>query len=136
MSKRHEIRKIVTRFVEPWSNGHTEVFDELCAPNYKLGTTATLQDLKDGILAYRKALPDLQASVGEIIIDGDKVAYTWIMRGTHLGDYQGIRETGKQVVMKGITILHLEHGRIVHDEFESSSPSFEQQISEKALVAV
>lgn len=129
MLSQQEIRIIVRRFVaEPWTKGNLSVLDELCAPNYRLGDDATLQNLKDGILQFRKAVPDLKATVGEIIVEGERAAYRWTMHGRHLGEYEGIAPTGKPVRMTGITILHFENGKIAHDEFESSSPSFIEQV--------
>lgn len=129
MSSRSKVKSLIKRFVnEPWSKGSLDVFDEVCAPNYRLGDHDTLENLKEAVREYRKALPDMKDTIGEIIIDGDSAAYRWTIKGTHLGEYHGIAPTGKPVVVTGITILHFEHGKIVHDEFESSSPSLEEQV--------
>lgn len=132
MTTPQELKVITKRFVtEPWAKGDFAIFDEVCAPGYTLGDGATLEDLKKGIREYRKALPDLTGEVGEIIVDGDSVAYRWTMRGTHQGEFHGIAPTGKPVVMTGITILHFANGKVIHDEFESGSPPLEAQVADK-----
>jgi predicted ester cyclase len=134
MSSPQELKSVVRRFVtEPWSKGNLNVLDEVCAPNYRLGEKDTLDNLKEGIREYRRALPDLHGTVGEVIVDGDAVAYRWTMKGTHRGEYHGIAPTGKPVTLTGITILHFDHGKIVRDEFAASSPSLEEQVMGKQV---
>ncbi len=125
-----EMKAIVRRFaVEPWGNGNLAVLDEVCAPDYVIATTGTLQDLKNAISVYRKAIPDLKIEVGEMLAEGDLVAYNWTMSGTHQGEYQGLAPTGKPLKTTGITIVRFANGKIVNDQFESGSPSLEQQVS-------
>lgn len=132
MTTPQELKAITKRFAtEPWAKGDFAVFDEVCAPSYTLGDGATLEDLKKGIREYRKALPDLTDEVGEIIVEGDTVAYRWTMRGTHRGEFHGIAPTGKPVLLTGITILHFANGKIIRDEFESGSPPLEAQVAGK-----
>lgn len=127
-----EMKAITRRFaIEPWSNGNLAVLDEVCAPNYVIdwGAQGTLQDVKNAILEYRQAAPDLTLELGEMVAEGDLVAYRWTMRGTHQGEYRGLAPTGKPVSATGITIIRFANGKIVHDQFESGSPSVEQQVS-------
>jgi predicted ester cyclase len=52
------------------------------------------------------------------------------MRGTHLGELDGIAPTGKPVVTNGITIVRFSDGKVAEDWFESGSPTFQQQVSD------
>ncbi|MBK8024233.1 MAG: ester cyclase [Chloroflexi bacterium] len=101
---------------------------EVCAPDYLLGQDFTLDQLKQAVADYRAAMPDFQVTLGDMIAEGDKVAYRWTMTGTHLGEYRGVAPTGRKLHATGITILHFRGGKIVRDEFESHSPSFEDQV--------
>ena len=125
-----EMKAITKRFLAAWGNGNLSVLDEVCAPNYTLGGEGNLQDLKSGIMEYRKAVPDLTTELGVIVAEGDWVAYRWTMRGTHLGEYQGLAPTGKPVIAHGMTMIRFENGKIIEDVFETSSSSFEAQVSE------
>jgi predicted ester cyclase len=129
MSLSLDSMKVMTRRFaeEPWGNGNLSVLDEVCASNYVIGEDGNLQNLKDAILAFRRAMPDLKCSISEMIAEGDMVAYRWTMHGTHQGEYQGIVPTGKPVTFDGITIVRFANGKIIDDQFQSSSPSLEQQ---------
>ena len=35
----------------------------------------------------RVAFPDFHATVEDLVSEGDRVAYRWTFRGTHLGDF-------------------------------------------------
>lgn len=124
-----QMKNITRRFIiEPWANGKLEVLDEVCSPNYTLGEQ-NLDFLKKAIVDFRKALPDLKVDIDEMIAEGDLVAYSWTMYGTHQDEYQGIAPTGKPVKLTGITIVRFADGKIVHDQFQSSSPDLKEQVA-------
>ena len=128
MSTPQELKAITRRFIEEaWSKGNVDVLDEICHPNYRLGD-ATASDLKSFITETHKAMPDFETRIiGDMIADENSVAYRFEMTGTHLGKSGELAPTGKYFSSTGITILHFQDGKIIRDEFESSSPSFEQQ---------
>ena len=107
-------------FEEAFTQGKVEVLDELVAedwvnhdetvpPEIPRGR-AGLKQLAHG---YRGAFPDLQMTVEDQIVQGDKVVTRWSARGTHQGDLMGIPATGKQGRANGITIDRIENGKIV-----------------------
>ena len=59
------------------------------------------------------AFPDLQATIEDMIAEGDTVAARITVRGTHGGEYRGIAPTGRPMVRPGIYIVRIENGRIV-----------------------
>ena len=124
-----EMKAITYRFAEePWSEGKLETFDELCAPNYRIGEDGTLQDIKNAVVSYRKSFPDLKLDILEMLADGDLVAYRWTMTGTHLGELDGIAPTGAVITGSGITIIRFANGKIVHDQFGTVGKSAREQI--------
>ncbi len=65
---------------------------------------------------YKTAFPDLNATVEDVIAEGDKVVTRWTIRGTHQGEIEEFGPpTGKQVEIKGITIHRIEGGKIVEE---------------------
>jgi predicted ester cyclase len=74
------------------------------------------------------AFPDLQATIEEMIAEGDKVVVRWAWQGTHQGEWQGIAPTGKQFKNEGITIYTLANGRIVDDRFQANGLGLMQQL--------
>jgi hypothetical protein len=65
------------------------------------------------ITTYRTAFPDLKATVDDIFAEGDRVAYRWSTRGTHLGDWLGIPPTGNHMAATGISIFRIAGGKVV-----------------------
>ena len=50
------------------------------------------------------ALPDLTASMEDLVIAGDRVVGRFVYRGTHAGELMGIAPTGRRVEMRSIDI--------------------------------
>ncbi len=61
---------------------------------------------------YFAEVPDLHATIQDIIAEDDKVTYRWIMKGT-------TQETGKQETHRGITFIQIADGKIVDDWYSS-----------------
>jgi predicted ester cyclase len=124
-----DVDRLLQRFaVHPWNTGDIESLDAVVAEGYVLHPDSTLDDLKQAVRSARHGLPDLTVTIEETVAEADKIAYRWTMRGTHLGEMDGIAPTGKSVAFTGITILTVKDGKVLKDRYESSSPSLEQQV--------
>lgn len=62
---------------------------------------------------YLAAFPDAQATVEDLLADGDKVVARVSFRGTHQGAFRGIAPTGKQITLMGIHIFRITNGQVV-----------------------
>src|SRR5215217_9538856 len=71
------------------------------------------EGLKQTITTCRTAFPDLKATLDDIFAEGDRVAYRWSTRGTHLGDWLGIPPTGYHMAATGITVFRIAGGKVV-----------------------
>ena len=106
---------------ELFSGGKLDVADEVYAPSYVGHDPSNpeevrgLQAAKQAAADYRRAFPDLRVTVEDLIAEGDKVAARLRVRGTHLGDLNGIAPTGRRVDFTGIVISRVEGGRIAED---------------------
>ncbi|HEY2551935.1 MAG TPA: ester cyclase [Streptosporangiaceae bacterium] len=56
------------------------------------------------------AIPDLSASMEDLVISGDRVVGRFVYRGTHTGELMGIPASGKAVEMRSIDIWRVEDG--------------------------
>ena len=75
-----------------------------------------LEEAKQFYSMYLTAFPDLNATVEDVISEGDKVVTRYTIRGTHQGEIEEFGPpTGKQVEIKGITIHRIEDGKIVEE---------------------
>ena len=73
----------------------------------------------DGPAAFREyltgifnALPDFHVTIEETIAEGDKVVVRNVWRGTHLGEYNGLRATARMITLRGIVIFRIVDGKI------------------------
>jgi steroid delta-isomerase-like uncharacterized protein len=113
-----ENKVIVQRYVEEGFNaGNLAVIDELFAPDFVNHDPVAqqlrdLQTLKQGILAYHAAFPDIRTTIEDLVVEGDRVAKRFTMRGTQTGEFNGIPPTGRQITTEGIDILRIADGKI------------------------
>ena len=59
--------------------------------------------------AFFAALPDLSATMEDLVIAGDRVVGRFIYRGTHTGEFMGIPASGNPVEMRSIDIWRVEN---------------------------
>jgi steroid delta-isomerase-like uncharacterized protein len=60
--------------------------------------------------SFFTALPDVTATVEDVIASGDRVVGRFIYRGTHTGEFMGIPATGRRIEMRSIDIWRVENG--------------------------
>ena len=119
MSVEEKHKALVRRFhEEAWNKGNVAAVDEFMAADYvdypiPSGLPPGTEGLKQTISTYRTAFPDLKATVDDIFAEGDRVAYRWSTRGTHLGEWLGIPPTGYHMAATGITVFRIAGGKVV-----------------------
>ena len=59
------------------------------------------------------ALPDLSATMEDLVISGDRVVGRFVYRGTHAGELMGIPASGNTLEMRSIDIWRLQDGMFV-----------------------
>lgn len=124
-------------FQEVWNEGKLEAVDELLAADFvdyraPEGLPPGPEGTKVFLGAYREAFPDMQTTIEDQIVEGDKVVTRYTVRGTHQGDLmmgdQPIPPTGNTVEVTGINIDRLEGGRIVESWSEFDALGMMQQL--------
>lgn len=66
---------------------------------------------------YHAALPDLHVRIDDMFGDGDRVATSFTLSGTHDGALMGTPPTGRRVSVRGVIHSRLRDGRI-EEEWE------------------
>src|ERR1700752_243982 len=74
------------------------------------------------------ALPDLTATMEDLVISGDHVVGRFVYRGTHAGEFMGIPATGRSVEMRSIDIWRVDNGLFVEHWDELNTLEFFQQL--------
>ena len=91
------------QFVSP---DYVEVHDNR---RYAIG----LDGVREHILGVRRTYPDLRLTVEQQVAEGEWVVSRVTMRGTHRGEWQGIRPTGRTIEVTAVNIDRVVDGRIV-----------------------
>jgi predicted ester cyclase len=120
VSEAEEKNKALTRWwwEEVWVKGNVAAMDEFMAANYVdhpglPGLPPGPEGMKQALTYYRTAFPELQATLDDILADGDRVALRWSARDRHLGEWLGVPPTGHHFTMSGITIYRIAEGKAV-----------------------
>jgi steroid delta-isomerase-like uncharacterized protein len=110
---------IVRRFFdEVWSKGNLGVVDELVSANCVShdpvsGDLKGCDSIKAQVEEYRRAFPDLQFTIDDLLVSGEKVVVRWTATGTHKGPIMGVAATGKLFSIEGITCERMANGKSV-----------------------
>jgi len=112
-------KDLVRRLVEEvWNKGKLAVADELLSNDYVFHHPAGMdlngaEDYKKLVAEVRSAFPDINFTLDDFILGGDKIVYRWTLRGTHQSEFRGIPPTNKEVEVWGITIERVVGGKLV-----------------------
>jgi steroid delta-isomerase-like uncharacterized protein len=66
-----------------------------------------------GPTTMSEAFPDLRMAEADSVKEGNKVAFRWLLSGTHLGEFMDVAATGRRVEAMGMDIVRLANGEIV-----------------------
>ena len=108
------LRELLEKEVNVHLSGDLYKFDGLYVEDYidhSLGTRG-LKDYKEAYVAIKKAFPDITVTIEDTVVEGDKIAARYTLRGTHRGEFMGIQPTGKTFEMSEIAIVRTEGGRL------------------------
>lgn len=72
-----------------------------------------VQGMRQHMIDVRKTYPDLKMKITHQYVDGDTVISEFIMEGTFLGEWLGMKPTGEKIRMTGVDIDKFADGKIV-----------------------
>jgi steroid delta-isomerase-like uncharacterized protein len=122
------------RFYEEFlSKGDTEVVDDVVDPNVVSHSPFPDQKpgaegLKEAILQFREAFPDLYTKAEDILTDGDKVVGRFTVTGTQKGEFMGMPASGKKITYEEIAIVRFKNGKIVEHWAVADTLAMMQQL--------
>lgn len=128
-------KNIVRRFqegmLEAIRTGNPDPLLEVAQPDCAFGMPgmpSTLEGMRQMLPAFRAAFPDLSITVGEMLAEGDMVAYRLTATGTHAGEFMGIPATGKRVTFTETHIDQIANGKIVRHDGDWDQMGMMQQL--------
>ena len=116
-----ENKALVRRMLEAVRSGWTVgVIEEFFAPGYRrhltpTGPHLTGQQQRQRASALRTAFPDAEATLEDILAEGDRVAYRLTIRGTHRGAFLGVEPTGRHVTVGFFAIVRVADDKIAEE---------------------
>jgi predicted ester cyclase len=120
---------------EAWMKGNVNALGEVYAADYvchrpPLPDVRELEESKDYIAASRDAYSDIQLEYEDMIGEGDTIAYRTTWRAKHTGQSPTlpIPPTGKELVLKSCSIVHVVDGKVVEEYELSDYLGFMQQL--------
>ena len=112
-------KAVARRYYEAWNTRNLAIPDEIFAPSFRIrddGSPIPVVDGSDGvkqrIVEYCAAFPDLQIKVERMIAEGDTVVTTWTLTGTHQREFLGVTASGNEIEVTGTTLHRIENGVI------------------------
>jgi steroid delta-isomerase-like uncharacterized protein len=110
--------KLHRLYDQAWNQGDQAAIDELYAADVVIHnaaprTPAGIEGVRRTIGGFRAAVPDIQFTLEELIVDGDMVANRWSMTGTQQGEFMGTPATGEKMTMSGLAMVRVANDKIV-----------------------
>jgi predicted ester cyclase len=63
-----------------------------------------------------------------MVCEKDMLAVSWVISGTHKGEFWGIPPTNKKISMEGITINHIADGKIMDSDVSMDALGLMRQL--------
>ena len=126
---------LVRESVEALNAGDTERLLAVVAPDIVIHYAEMPEPLhgretwQQGFELMRRAFPDLEAHVDDLVAAEDKVAIRVSFRGTHQGEFQGIPATGRTIHYVSHEFYRVEDGLFAEEWICSDMASFFRQLS-------
>jgi predicted ester cyclase len=123
--------RLAEAFVRMLNEHDPDLVDTFVASNYR-NHNVFVDDGRDANrqfwAGFFAALPDLTATTEDLVVSGDRVVGRFVYRGTHRGEFMGIRASGRRVEMRSIDIWRVEDGMFVEHWDELNTLEVLQQM--------
>lgn len=109
-------KKIICQYIEAANTGKVDNLDEFISPDYietldpekkKIGVEGARQH----ITGVRKTFPDLHLTIEKQIAEGEWVVSCITARATHMGEWLGMKPTGKKVEITTVNVDRVKMAR-------------------------
>lgn len=128
-------KAIVRKMVEEiFNRGNISRTDEFFAPDFveheelPPGMPPGREGVKLMTTMFRSAFPDFNATIADIIAEGDKVVIRMTWSGTQKGEFMGVPPTGKSVSFGVFDIIRIAEGKFVEHWGQMDSIAMMQQL--------
>jgi len=95
------------------------------------GPPINLETYRGAVAQMNKGFSNLAHELHDVVAEGDLVAVTVTVRGTHSGDYQGLAPTGKSIAFEEAIVWRLRDGKIASQVVIVDTAGVLQQLTAK-----
>lgn len=113
-------KTLVKKFYqEVWNEKKVQDVSKYLSPSHALvdpnaADSETGPEAYQSIVArYLRAFSGLKFDVQDMVCEKDKVVASWMITGTHTGEFNGIAATNKKIMVEGISIHQISNGKIM-----------------------
>ena len=112
-------KAVVRQLIEEVMNrGNISLVDEIMPPDFvdhegAPGLPPTREGFKQSVPMLRSGIPDFNATIDDVVAEGDRVVIRMTWRGTQTGEFMGMPPTGKSISVGVIDIFRIAGGKIV-----------------------
>ena len=126
-----EAQQLAATYLAMLNTHDPDLVDRFVAENY-INHNAFVADGREANrqfwTVFFAGLPDLTATMEDLVVSGDRVVGRFVYRGTHTGNLMGIPATGRPVEMRSIDIWRVENGMFVEHWDELNLMQVFQQV--------
>jgi predicted ester cyclase len=94
----------------------SEAIDKWMTPDFTMrangGPPINLEVYRGAVAQMNQGFSGLTHEIHDLVADGDRVAVTVTVRGTHTGEYNGLAPTGKSIAFEEAIFWQLRDGKI------------------------
>jgi len=135
---KEDAKAITDKVLLFWNGGDLSIADELYLPGYirhhpTPSDAASLDDLKDTVIANRTLFPDYRLAIDDRVIEGDRLIVFAAVTGTNTAPLGEQAATGKIIEMFGIYIFRIAEGKIAEEWTYFNLLSYYQQLGYSLL---
>ncbi|MCU7547575.1 ester cyclase [Chitinophagaceae bacterium LB-8] len=126
--------QLIKRFVAFINTANEKLAEELISTDAKFYVPGQPEPMHGpgGYLSIigmmRSGFSDIQWSLEDKVVEENKVAARFIMRGTHNGIFFGVPPTGKTITVQAINFYRFSNGQIVEEYGQPDMLGLLQQI--------
>jgi predicted ester cyclase len=128
-------KAVVERYFAELDRGRATPVD-MCTEDFVFHVAGfdamTLEQAKEFGDVFFRGLPDLHHPLGDLIAEGDRVAFRCRYEGTHTEEFMGIPPTGNRVSFEGIAIMRVDGDRIAEFWVSPDRTTMMQQVGAAA----
>jgi steroid delta-isomerase-like uncharacterized protein len=113
-----EVVQLVRNLLEAWNAHDIERIETFYAPEYEgvdVGQAEPQrgpQSVSRYVERYLQAFPDLHFVEEDIVVQDNRAVLVWKAHGTHKGKLMNIPPTGRNVAVRGTSVLTVGDGRV------------------------